>query len=517
MRAWAKRQDPRFRLMAPAVPRPVRSVAARRTAASARSGALLLPLVCSVQFMVIADGSIVNVALPRIHEALGFTEQGLSWVPDAYFVIFGGFLLVGGRAADVFSRRRLFALGAFAFAVMSGICGLAPNGTVLVIARGAQGLAAAMLEPAALAILLAAYPEGPRRTRALGVWGALLGLGAATGVLLGGLLTDLAGWRWVFAVNVPIGLAVGALATAVIPADGRRSHLRLNLVSAVLATAGLLLILDVLVEIPSVGWGSSRTIAESASAAALLGGFMLTEWHSTSPLLPVAALRRRAGALALGLLLLVGAGMYALFFFVSLYLQGVRGMSPLVAGLAWLPFSVTMIIVSGLVMLVMPGRRLRPFLLVGAATLTGGFLLLTLLEVRSSYVDQFLPTILLMAAASGVLLVPLTTAATSGIGSGDEGLASGLISTFQQVGAAAGIAALVSIASSRTAHLMAQGRAAQPATLAGFHLAFGAAAILTAAAAVVAGLLGPIRAPAKAPGETVGIRASAAARKSRSS
>ena len=472
-----------------------RSACSGAPAPARPGGWRLLTLVCLVQFMVIADASIVNVALTRIRVSLGFTEHELAWVPDAYFLVFGGFLLVGGRAADLFGRRRTFALGAVAFAAASGLCGLAPNAAVLILARSAQGLAAAVVEPAALAILLATYREGPERTRALGVWGALLGFGAAAGVLLGGLLTDLASWRWAFFVNVPIGVAVGGLAAAVVPRDRARPHRRLNAGSAVLATAGLVLVLDAAIEAPTIGWRSPRTISEAVVGALLLGGFSFAERHSSSRLVPTAVLRRRAGAVAFGLLLLVGAAMYALFFFVSLYLQGVRGMNPLHAGLSWLPFSLTMIAVSGLVMTALAGRRLRPFLVAGSMMLSVGFLLLTTLRAHSSYADRFLPIVLLMAAGSGVLLVPLTTAATSGIGPGDEGLASGLIGTFQQIGAAAGIAALMSIASTHTAHLLAQGYTRQAATLAGFHLAFVGASVLTMVAALVATLLGASRAP----------------------
>jgi EmrB/QacA subfamily drug resistance transporter len=462
------------------------------------TAARILALVCAAQFMLVADDTIVNVALPSIQRDLGFSEHALAWVVDAYLLLFGGFLLAGGRAVDRLGRRRVFLGGIGLFTIVSLVCGLAPDQGSLVGARGLQGFAGAVVSPAALAILLATFPEGHGRTRALGAWGAVMGIAGASGVLLGGVITDLLGWRWVFLVNVPIGLAVLALAARTIPRDREARRGALDLGGAVLVTSGLLVLLYSVLDTREHGWTSTRTLLGFALAAVLLVAFARNERRHRDPLLPVALLRRRAAAASLGLVMLGSAALFSMFFFLTLYMQNVQGWSPIETGLSWLPFSAAMLVTSGVLLQLLPGRRLRPFLVTGALLTSGGFVLLTALDAGESFLTGLLPAELALGAGIGALLVPTQSAATSGVGEAFSGMAAGLITTCQQLGGALGIAVLVTVAGDRTAALVEAGGDPLAAAVSGYATAFWIGAGLAATAALTALLLGRMRAPREA-------------------
>ncbi|HEY8581959.1 MAG TPA: MFS transporter [Capillimicrobium sp.] len=455
----------------------------------------VLAVLCAAQFMVVADDTIVNVALPSVRADLGLEASELAWVVDAYLLLFGGFLLVGGRAADLLGRRRMFLIGTGLFTLVSLLCGLAADEGQLIAARGAQGLAGALLSPAALSLLLSTFPEGEGRTRALGMWGAIMGLAGGSGVLLGGVVSELLGWRWVFLVNVPLGLAILVAARRVVPPGAAARRGSLDLPGAALVTGGLLVALYAVMETRTHGWTSAHTLVGLGAGAALLALFALHESRAAEPLLPPALLRRRAALAAFGLIGLGAAALFAMFFFVSLYMQAVQGWGPLRAGASWLPFTAALLVTSGVVLQVLPGRPLRPFLAVGALVIAGGFVLLAQLEPGDAYLTALVPAMVAMGVGIGVLMVPMTAAATAGVGPELAGLASGLVTTFQQIGGAVGLAVLVTVASDRTAGLLGEGQPAGEAAVGGYASAFWVAFGLSVAAAAVASTLGPLRAP----------------------
>jgi len=454
---------------------------------------LILAIICAAQFVASVDDTIVNTALPAIRADLGFGERELSWVVNAYLLTFGGFLLFGGRCADVLGRRRMFLIGVGAFWAFSALCGMSESSEVLVGARGLQGLSAALLSPAALAILMVTFPEGPQRTRALGVWAGLMGLGAAVGLAAGGAITETIGWRWVFFMNVPIGALVLLAALGLLPADAPRARrARLDVPGAVLATGGLLAIVFSIVGAPDHGWGSGRTVAGLAGGIVALG---LLAWHerrARQPLVPPAVVARRTVVVANVVMLILAGGMFAMFFFVTLYMQLVHGWSPLRAGLSGLAFSLGFAAVSGVATRLV--ERVPPRVMVSAGGVVAalGLLLMTRLQPDSSYVGVLLPAFLVAAAGMGLAFVPLTAAATGGAAGRDAGVVSGLLSTCQQIGGAVGIAVLVTVASHHTAGLVAAGTAEAEALMAGFHAAFGVDAALLAVAALLAPLLGRV-------------------------
>jgi EmrB/QacA subfamily drug resistance transporter len=492
--------------------RAVAHAAAPREGAAARAADatldprrwLILALVCAGQFMVIVDDTIVNVALPAISSDIGFSERGLAWVVNAYLLTFGGFLLVGGRAADLLGRRRMFALGVGCFTAFSLICGVASSSAVLLGGRGLQGLAGALLSPAALAIILATFPEGGERTKALGIWAGLTGVAAATGVVLGGAIVELLGWRWVFFVNVPVGLAVLALVRGTIPAGrsgARAPGARLDLPGALLVTGGLLLLVFTIVETEGHGWGSARTLGGFALALALLAGFLMRERLAHDPLVPLAVLRRRTVAASNGLMLLAAGAMFSMFFFLTLYMQLVQDWSALRTGLSYVPFSLTLGLFSALSAKAMAARGIQPRVLISAGSVVAaiGFLLLRRIEPGGAYASELLPALMVVAAGLGIAFVPLTTAATTGMGDGTGGLASGLLTTCQQIGGAIGIAALVTIAGDRGEALAREGSGRLEALTGGFHAAFLVAAGLLAVAALLAPLIGRVEVPEELP------------------
>jgi len=440
---------------------------------------LVLVLVCFAQFMVILDATIVNVALPSIQRDLGFSVGDLQWVINGYTLLFGGFLLLGGRAADLFGRKRLFLAGVALFTLASLANGLAQTPEMLVVARAAQGLGAALVSPAALSIITTTFAEGPDRTKALGVWGAIAAGGGAMGLLLGGILTQSLSWEWIFFVNVPIGLLAFALSARFVPESrvpGRSAGFDLG--GAVLVTAGLILLTFAIVKAEDFGWGDPRTLGLAAGAFALLAGFVVLELRLRAPLVRLSIFRTRSLAASNSAMLLVAGGLFSFFFFGSLYLQEVKGFDPLETGLAFLPVTAGIVVGSGLASQLIRRVGVKPVLVGGLSAAAAGLILLTGLEPGSSYAGGVLPGLLLIAFGMGNTFVPLTLAATTNVEGDDQGLASGVFNTSQQIGGALGLAILSTIASNTTASALAEaGGAVVPAARAdalveGFTTAF---------------------------------------------
>jgi EmrB/QacA subfamily drug resistance transporter len=421
---------------------------------------LALALLASAQFVVVLDASIVNVALPTIGDALDFSQENLAWVVNAYVLTFGGFLLLGGRVADLMGRRRVFMGGLVLFALASLAGGLAETEGQLIAARAVQGLGAAILSPAALSIVTTTFQDGAERNRALGVWGAVAGSGGAAGVLLGGVLTDGLGWEWVLWVNVPIGLIAAALAPALIAETRSQAETRhFDVLGAVTITAGLSLLVYALVDAVDAGWGSTQTIGLLAVAVALIAVFVAIELRSRAPLVPfrIFRLRTLTGANVVGLL--VGASLFSMFFFISLYMQQVLDYSAIDAGLSYLPLAVTIIISAGIASQLVTRVGFKPVLLVGLASIAAGLLWFSQVSVGGSFTSDILGPSLLAALGLGFSFVPVTIAAVAGVQEHEAGLASGLINTSQQVGGALGLALLATVANSRTDDVASGGSA----------------------------------------------------------
>lgn len=447
------------------------------------------------QFMVVLDASITNVALPSIQRGLHFSQTDLAWVINIYVLMFGGFLLLGGRAGDLFGRRRLFVGGLVLFSLASLFCGLAQSSGWLIIARGAQGLGGAIISPIALAIVTGSFSEGAERNRALGIFGSIAGFAGACGVLLGGVLTSGLGWQWVFYVNVPVGLAAAALAPLFIgrdrPAGERRGF---DLLGAIAVTAGLVMLVYGVVKAPTNGWGSAATIGFLAGAAVLLAAFVAIELRSADPLVRLGIFRSRSLSATNGAGLLTGAAMFAMFFFISLYLQDVLHYSALKAGFAYLPLALGIIVSAGIASVLVTRFGFKPILISGMLLATIGLFWLTQIRVHGTYPVDVLGPAVTIAVGLGLTFVPLTIAAVQGVDRSEIGLASGLINTSMQVGGALGLAVLSTISTSRFNDLIKTGRGpdAVPAALVGgFHYAFFAGAIFLAVGAVLMFLLLP--------------------------
>jgi EmrB/QacA subfamily drug resistance transporter len=410
---------------------------------------IALILLCSAQFVVVLDASIVNVALPTIGEALHFTESGLPWVVNAYVLTFGGFLLLGGRLADLLGRRRVFMFGLVLFALASLAGGLASNSGQLIAARAVQGLGAAILSPSALSIVATTFRDGAERNKALGIWGAVAGSGGAAGVLLGGVLTEGLGWEWVLWVNVPIGIAAAAIAPTLIAesrSEGEERHF--DVAGATTITLGLSALVFALLDAESAGWGSAQTILVLAASVVLLVAFVAIERRSRAPLVPFSIFRLRTitGANVVGIL--TGASLFSMFFFISLYMQQVLGYSPIHAGLSYLPLAVSIILSAGLASSLVTKVGFKPIMAAGMALIAAGLVWFSQISVHGSFVSDILGPSLLAAVGLGFAFVPVTIAAVSGVEDREQGLASGLINTSQQVGGALGLAVLAAIANS---------------------------------------------------------------------
>jgi len=409
-----------------------------------------LGLLSVVQFMVVLDIAIVNVALPSIQVDLGFSEQNLQWVISAYALVFGGFLLLGGRAADLLGRRRIFLAGLVVFTLASLFAGLAWSEASLISARAIQGLGAAVITPAALSILSVTFPEGRERNIALGVWGAVGGFGAAAGVLLGGILTSSLSWSWIFFVNVPVGVAGFVLAPILLKESRDASVKSFDAAGAVLVTSGLSLFVYAITEAGRNGWVAGSTIAFFAASVALLIGFVVWELRHPEPLMRIGILRIKTvtGANVAGFIL--GTATFSLFLMLTLYMQQVLGYSPMKTGVAYLAVAGTAILTSAVAAQLVTRIGVKPVLVTGMTSLTAGLVYFTQVSVHGSYLGDLLPGFLLIAVGLGFSFVPISIAALAGIQPAEAGLASGLINTSQQIGGALGIAALSTIATSRT-------------------------------------------------------------------
>jgi EmrB/QacA subfamily drug resistance transporter len=431
-----------------------------------------LAIVCAAFFMTVLDVSIVNVALPSIGKSLHFSEHSLQWVITAYAITFGGFLLLGGRAADLLGRRRVFYVGVTVFTIASFLCGLAWSEGVLIGARALQGLGAAIISPAALSIIMTSFEEGPERNKALGIWGAIGGSGAAVGVLAGGLLTKYLGWEWIFFVNVP----VGALALALAPRFVResrsdRDHSQ-DIGGAVTITAGLALLVYGVSEAPNHGWGSAWTLSRLAVAAALLVGFLVIESQTKDPLMPFRIFRVRtvAGANVAGVLL--GAVVFANFFLLTLYVQQVLGWSALKTGLTFVATAGTAVLWAGVAQALVTKLGPKPVMAIGFVATIAGLLWYTQIPVDASYAADLLPGYLLIGFALPFTFIPVSIAALAGVESHEAGLASGLINTAQQVGGAIGVAVTSSVSISHFNHLTKTGTPFPQAFTSGSQWAF---------------------------------------------
>ncbi|MGO9884903.1 MAG: MFS transporter [Solirubrobacteraceae bacterium] len=448
---------------------------------------LVLVIACMAQFMVVLDATVVNVALPSIQRGLHFSPANLQWVVNSYTLIFGGFLLLGGRAADILGRKRLFVAGIAVFSIASLINGLAQSSSMLVVGRGLQGLGGALVSPAALAIITTTFTDQQERTRALGVWAAIAAGGGAVGLLMGGVLTDLASWRWVFFVNVPVGIITFAMAMRYVAESRIRTAQRsFDLAGAVTVTAGLVLLVYTIVETQSYGWGSPRTLGLGAVAIALLAGFYAIERRSPAPLVRLSIFRVRTIAVADSVLLLLASGMFGMFFFASLYVQEILGYSPLKAGLAFLPVTAGIVIGAGLAQQLVRRAGVRNVSVAGLVLATVGMLVLTQVPVHGSYLGDLLPGLMPLSIGMGLVFVPITLLATGGVGEEDSGLASGLFNTSQQVGGSLGLAILSTLAASQTARLLSSHSATVVAArVSGYHVAFLAAAIMLASGSAI--------------------------------
>ncbi|NUS16074.1 MAG: MFS transporter [Streptomyces sp.] len=465
--------------------------------AAVRPG-LVLAFLCVVQSMVYLDVTIVNVALPSIQRGLGMADGDLQFVVTAYGTVLGGFLLLGGRLADTLGRRRLLRTGMALFGAASLAAGVAHGPGVLVAARAVQGLGAALTAPAALSTLTTTFPEGAERNKALGIWGALAGVASVLGVLLGGLLTQGPGWRWIFFVNVPVALAAMVLAPRVLP-ESRAAHdgpRRFDAAGAASLTAGLLLLIFTLDQAVTAGWATARTTGGLAGAALLLAAFVAVELRTAAPLLPMRILRLRAlRAANIGAVLMLGA-MGTLFFFASLFMQQVLGYDALRTGLAYVPLAVAVIVGAGAASGLVARFPARPVLAAGLALAAGGLLLLARLPVDAGYAGQVLPPFLLVGAGLGMSFVPLQIAAAFGVAEQESGVAAGLINTSQEAGGAVGVAVVSTAAFTRIGHAVSgpSADALRAARASGFHEAFLLGACFALAALLVAlFLLPPMR------------------------
>jgi EmrB/QacA subfamily drug resistance transporter len=441
----------------------------------------------------VIDASIVNVALPTIGSHLHFSRTDLSWVVNAYTLTFGGFLMLGGRMADLLGRRRMFTIGLVLFSLASLAGGIAQSEGWLLAARAVQGMGAAIVSPAALSILVTTFADGAERNRALGVWGAVAGAGGAAGVLLGGILTSGLSWRWVFFVNVPIGIVAAAFAPRVLVESRANEEGRaFDIPGGVAVTAGLSLLVYAIVDTVNDGWGSTATLLRLAAAAVLLGAFLIIEACGRHPLMPFSIFRLRTlrGANIVGLL--IGMSLFSMFFFISLYLQDVLHYSPIKTGISYLPLAVGIILSAGVASLLMTRFGFKIPLIAGLISIAGGLVWFSQVPaVGGAFAADVLGPSLLAAVGLGFAFVAVTTAAVARTDPREAGLASGLINTSQQVGGALGLAILATVANSRTQALLHSGAAvhASVALTKGFDRAFLVGAGFALLGAVLAALL----------------------------
>ena len=451
---------------------------------------LALWVLCLGDLMIVLDGTIVNVALPTIRDDLGFSETSLAWVVNAYLLTFGGFLLLGGRLGDLFGQRRMFLIGISLFTAASLACGLATSQGQLVGARAVQGLGGALVAAVALSLVMTLFTEQAERAKAMGIFGFVLSGGGVAGVLLGGVLTDVLNWHWIFFINIPVGALVYVLSLRLLPeAPGMAGEGRLDIAGAVTITGSLMLAVYAIVNGNETGWTTPRTLGLLAAAVALLAAFLVVESRVASPLVPLGLFRNRDVSSANGVGILMAAGMFAYFFLSALYFQEVLGYTPLEVGFAYLPSMViwgaSSLYSDKLVM----RFGIKPPLLAGLSLMTLALLLFARAPVDGSFVVDVLPATVAIGLGAGIAFNPILLAAMSGVAPQQAGLASGVVNTSFMMGGALGLAILASLASSRTDRLEAAGEASLSALNGGYHLAFLVGALFTAGAAVLGGLL----------------------------
>jgi len=461
------------------------------TALTPRTRWLALYILCLGDLMIVLDTTVVNVALPSIRADLGFSQTSLAWVVNAYILTFGGFLLLGGRLGDLFGHRRLFLLGVSFFTAASLACGLSTTKGLLIVARAVQGLGGAVVSAVAFSLIIVLFTEPSERAKAMGVFGFVMAGGGSLGVLLGGILTDLVGWHWVFLINLPIGVLVVALSLRLLP-SGEVGHptRRLDVVGAVTVTVALVLAVYAIVNGNSAGWASGQTLGLLGAAVVLLGFFVAWEARLASPLVPLALFRLRNVAVSNAVGILWAAAMFAMFFLSALYLQLVLGYSPLRVGLAFLPGNVIMGAFSlGLSAKLVMRFGFRIPLAVGFALAAAALAWLARAPVDGGFVVDVLPSMILIGIGGGMAFNPVLMAAMSDVAPEDSGLASGVVNTAFMMGGALGLAALASLAARRTTSLAASGHDTLSALTGGYHVAFALGAVFALAAAAVGGLL----------------------------
>jgi EmrB/QacA subfamily drug resistance transporter len=452
-----------------------------------RRGKLTLALLCGIAFLDFVDGSITNVALPSIRRSLHFSVDGLTWIPSGYLLTYGGFMLLGGRLADLLGRRRVLVTGIATIAISSLVGGLAQSAGVLVGARLAQGLGAALTLPTALSILTTKFAEGKDRNAALGAWGGAGAIASAAGVLLGGVLTEGPGWRWVMFVN-PIACALLLLPVFRL-VDGERARRRLasfDGVGAVLVTGGMLLLVYGLVRAPIVGWASGQTIAVLAGAAVILAAFVANELRHQAPLAPLSIFRINGLGFANVTQLVAFAGFVALFFYVTLYMQNVLGYSAIRTGLAYLPLCGIAVAGAGISSQLIGRVGTRPLIVAGAIVASGGLYLLSRIPVGGAYATDLLPGLLLVGLGIAALFVAVATAANAGVPADKAGLAAALLNASQWLGGALGLAIFTAVSTSRTNHLLAADAPVSHALTSGFQRALLVGSMFVLASAVIA-------------------------------
>ena len=460
------------------------------TIADTRTRWLALVVLCLGDLMIVLDVTIVGVALPSIREDLGFSEESLAWVVNAYLLTFGGFLLLGGRLGDIVGHRRMFLTGISVFTSASVACGLAGSQGLLVAARAVQGVGGAIVSAVALSLIITLFTEPAERAKAMGVFGFVASGGGSIGVLLGGVLTDTLDWHWIFLVNVPVGIAVFALTLLLLPAARGRATGRLDVAGAVTVTAASMVAVYAIVNGNEVGWATARTLGLLALAAALLGLFVWIESRAATPLVPLALFRLRNLTISNVVGVLWAAAMFAWFFLAALYLQLVLGYSPLQVGLAFLPGNLIMGALSlGVSARLVMRYGIRAPLVAGLGTAAVGLLLFARAPVDGSFAVDVLPGMILLGVGAGIAFNPVLLAAMSDVAPGEAGLASGVVNTSFMMGGALGLAVLASLAASRTDALLASGDGAVEALNGGYRVAFLVGALFAALAATLGGLL----------------------------
>ncbi len=455
---------------------------------------LILVMVALAQVMVVLDDTVVNVALPSINQALGFGGADLAWVVDAYMLLFGGFMILAGRLADRVGRLRVFLGGLALFTLASLAAGLSQTAVALVLARGVQGLGAALLYTSSLAILVSTFTEPAPRRMAMAVWAGVQAISGILGVLAGGVITQWFGWRWVFFVNIPVGLVL-ALAVRAARLPRHRTAIHSDVLGTLIPTAGLVVLVWTVLGTSHRGWMQPATLGGAGAAAVLLAVFAARERRSAEPIIDRSLLARPGFVLALTMIALLMGALFSAFFFLTQYFQNVEGLSPLATAVRWIPWSVALVTAAGASTRLLRRLSVRPLLVVGSCLASAGFLLLTRIQAHGSYAGDVVPAFVTLGLGMGLAMVPLSVAAMGGVAAEGSGVASGVVGAMQQVGGAVGLAALASVAAARARDAFVTTGNLAGAMVTGFHVAFVVAAGLVAVAALVALRLLPSSTP----------------------